>query len=485
MPKPVKDRRRPPLDRLAYAVVLWLTAWVRPRQAVLQQHREGYGIVWAWGVAVVSVAFVAIALPALLDWTWTLAFDGFSSPLPLILSNASLTLRSLTWTLSDPPELARLVALILVGHGLWVVLAWVHLPWCAQPGTPTDALRQALRAVSWASPAAVLASTLTLCTVALWDAAVDARIQNEFGGWLEFYSAQAAATQPPKPPWWVSFADVGPNLLLVTSLLTTYAWLTAAIRAVPWPARSRWPPRCTDCGYSLQGVDPAGGCPECGHPVAKSLQPDPLFPEPTPGRTPRFPAFTHWFRVGRTALRHPHRLGRATTLYSLNTQHAASRWITGIALFLTTLAGVAATHATLASFNADRGLNDRVAIVYYYALLPTFSTLGLLTVMQFTATLAAATYTRKDAGSTLPAAAAFASFGGLYLVIASAYLWALVALLITIRHTLDPDQILSDFVTFNFFELSVIAVPIIAMIFWAGYHHLLGRALRAARFNNH
>ncbi|MEM1211405.1 MAG: hypothetical protein AAGI68_03820 [Planctomycetota bacterium] len=470
--------RTPPLDRLASAVVLWLVAWVRPRWAVEQQHRQNLGIVWAWAVAAVSVAWVVVVLPALTLWTQGLANGSLNSPLPYILNDVSEALRLLRNVVSHPPDLARLVAVILVGHGLWVVVAWVHLGWCARPGTPFDALQQSMRTIAWASPAGVWVMTAVTLAVVFWDESV--------GVWLQTSHHTALTyTGLSTDPWWVTFSTEGQLLVITTGLLLGYAWLTAAIRAMPWPARCVWPPRCTGCGYALHGVDPKGPCPECGQPVPQSLSPKPLHPHPAGGR---FPAFTNGLRYGRAALMHPKRLGRATPLYTLNPHHAASRWITGIAQFLTALLGVAGLHIVFNSYDPGnaRWLGTREGIVWAYAVLPTLLTLISLVTMQVTSTLAASSYTRKDAGTTFPAAAALASFAGPLLVVGQALLWVVLWVLVIVGYAYTPTHWIPDSLTFTYRELCIVVMTFLTLVsWWAGYSHLIGRALRAARFNNH
>ncbi|MEM6394160.1 MAG: hypothetical protein AAF797_15450 [Planctomycetota bacterium] len=480
MPNTPANPRNAPIDRVAYAVVLGLCAFVRPRWAVLQQHRAGYGLIWAWLVAGLSVATVAVVLPALTDWTRSLVFDGFSSPLPLILSNASLVLRDFTWSFSDPPELARLTVLILTGHGLWVIVAWAHLAWCAQPGTPAEALRLALRAVSWASPAAVLVFGVAGVADAYWQAKVDVYF-GALPGTAMMYSITIGE------PWWVVLSQRSELLLFTLACLVAYPWFTAATRAMPWPARCVWPPRCCDCGYSLQGVDPSGDCPECGYPVPKSLRPDNI-QAAAPLHTPApLAACAVWLQHGWSALLRPHRLGRGVPLYTLNAGHASSRWITGIVLFLTGLLGVSALRLILGHHKfVPNGLIAPVTgPVLSYAVVPTLVTLSSLIVMQVTATVATAAYTRKVAGTTLPAAAALASFGSLYLVFANAVLWATACLLVTGYYTIDHRRYLSPYIWYEYAELSPMVMAIVAALLWTGYASLIGRALRAARYNNH
>ena len=305
--------RRRPLSTLS-AFVLALLLPVAPRRI---------GTLWLrvkpWRAALVGLVNMA-ALPFwglafLVMWRfWDEGLTSFTSPGARgVMARAWAPLRTDLSLVFNRGTYATASAIAI--YGLLTVLAvalvfFVLLPFAARPGSNRACVAHVARA-----------ALLATAYVHLWMAALTGTI-----------AVMILRHVQPGSEW------MPPVFAVICGLALLSVWsLIRAIR-VDYRAPADLPPektpQCDECGYDLHMSDPAGRCPECGRPVAQSL--DPVHRQPTAWeRDPRVTGLALIRQQTREVIRRPRELffGMPT----MTGQPAAQRWLI---LWMTVVGGI-------------------------------------------------------------------------------------------------------------------------------------------------
>jgi len=133
-------------------------------------------------------------------------------------------------------------------------------------------------------------------------------------------------------PWWARYAQAIAAGGVVAAMAWAMGAVLAAVGAVTWGARCRWPGRCEGCGYPLTGLGGAASCPECGRPLAASLGPG-VRPGVrwTSARWLGLASVWGYAAVAWRAAARPGELGRALRVFEPD---ASPRWFLAVSLGL-------------------------------------------------------------------------------------------------------------------------------------------------------
>lgn len=292
-------------------------AWLLSLAAIVAPRRAGkrWQQVALWRAAAVAVCHLTTA--AVLAYGFLILWQAWDQHVlrtsfrgPWVrdpwaeLARVAANTRSDVMALLAPTPLQALVndvmILVLLSLGLAVAF-FILLPLGARPGSNRACLVHVARVV-------LLGTSFTW----LW-----------MLGLIGVVTYMILAPTPPGPENWMTpvFA------VLTTVLLWTLLALGRVVR-LDYRRPADMPgvitPRCDECGYDLHMSDPQGRCPECGRPVAASL--DPASRPPTPWeQDPRASRLRVIFAQARDLVLQPRRM--FFRMPTLTHHEAAQRWL--------------------------------------------------------------------------------------------------------------------------------------------------------------